>query len=202
MHITQVMDILFDIGNVIIGVDFAPSLSQLIPAHVNDASERLDTLLDRKDDFEAGRIPPEEYFPWAARTLGHDGSAQEFQRAWVDIFKPNKPMWDCIRELCGQGHRLILFSNINNPHKEYLLEKYPVFSCFTGGIFSYQTGHIKPESEIYQLAIQQYNLTPGNTLYIDDLSANIVAGNRVGFRCHQYEISRHDEFLDWLAGEL
>ncbi len=192
------MDFLFDIGSVIVGVDFIPSLKQLIPNDLNDADDRLHVLLERKDEFEAGRITPDEYFPWAAQTIGYSGSMEHFMAAWLDIFSPNEPMWSCIEDLHQKGHRLILFSNINDPHKQHLLENYPVFENFTGGVFSYQTGHIKPEPEIYDLAIRQYQLNPDQTAYIDDLPANIDAGKRAGFSCHQYDSNNHEAFLQWL----
>jgi HAD superfamily hydrolase (TIGR01509 family) len=66
-------------------------------------------------------------------------------------------------------------------------------------VLSYQTGHIKPEAEIYQLAIDQYGLTPGRTGYIDDLPGNIEAGSAAGFICHQYCAKRHAAFRDWLT---
>ena len=193
------MDVLFDIGSVIVGVDFIPSLKRLIPKEFTDAEKRLHKVLERKDEFEAGRITAEDYFPWAAESLGHSGSMDEFMHAWVDVFTPNNRMWKCIEELSSLDHRLILFSNINDPHKTHLLKNYPIFQHFTGGVFSYQTGHIKPEAEIYQLAINQYQLNPGQTLYIDDLQANIDAGKRAGFYCHQYSANRHKAFLNWLA---
>lgn len=193
------MDFLFDIGNVIVGVDFVPALKRLIPEGTAQADERLDQILKRKDEFEAGRIPADDYFPWAAETLGFSGSDEQFLEAWVNIFSPNPPMWESIKTLYQSGHRLILFSNINNPHKEFLMKHYPVFQYFTGGIFSYQTGFIKPEAEIYQLAIKQYDLTPETTAYVDDLPGNILGGQKAGFLCHQYHANRHANFLEWLS---
>lgn len=192
------MDFLFDIGNVIVGVDFIPSLKRLIPEGTPDIDIRLDTVIERKDEFEAGRITPEEYFPWAAETLGFTGDMNTFMNAWTDIFTPNQTMWDQIESLKTAGHRLILFSNIQSAHIEFLQAHYPIFQNFTGGIFSYQTGHIKPEPEIYQLAIERYQLTPETTGYIDDLTANISGGLKAGFQCHQYRADRHTSFLDWL----
>lgn len=193
------MDFLFDIGNVIIHVDFIPALKRLIPPGTDDTDARLHKLLKRKDEFEAGRIDPDIYFPWAADVLGFTGSQAEFLNAWVDIFEPNLPMWETIEKLHSDGHRLILFSNINNPHKEYLIEKYSVFQYFTGGIFSYQTGYIKPEAPIYRLAVKQYGLTADSTAYIDDLAANIASGRNAGFICHTYRADQHDQFLQWLT---
>ena len=193
------MDFLFDIGNVIVGVDFIPALKRLIPPGTEDANHRIEQLLERKDEFEAGRIKPDHYFPWAAQTLGFNGSHEDFIHAWVDIFSPNRLMWESIKTLDQRGHRLILFSNINEPHREYLMKSYSVFQHFSGGVFSYQTGHIKPEAEIYQIAINQYKLQPESTAYIDDLPGNIEGGIRAGFICHQYQAQRHQQFLDWLS---
>ena len=72
------MHFLFDIGNVIIGVDFIPALKRLIPEGTENTDQKLETLLTRKDEFEAGRISPDEYFLWAAETIGFLGSHDEF----------------------------------------------------------------------------------------------------------------------------
>lgn len=192
------MDFLYDIGNVIVGVDFIPSLKRLMPDGLADADARLNTVLERKDEFEAGRVPADDYFPWAAETLGFSGDMQTFMQAWTDIFTPNEPMWEVIDALHAAGHRLILFSNIGQAHIDFLRSHYPVFEKFSGGIYSYQTGHVKPEAAIYQLAIKEYGLSPGKTAYIDDLPANIEGGRQAGLLCHQYRADRHEAFLQWL----
>lgn len=195
----QPIDFLFDIGNVIVHVDFIPSLKKLIPKGIDEPEARLERLLERKDEFEAGRLSHKDYFPWAARAIGFKGEIEQFMEAWLDIFTPNEVMWNTIQELHSSGHRLILFSNINQPHIDFLQSQHPIFQCFKGGIYSYKTGHVKPEDEIYQLAIREYELIPERTAYIDDLPANIEGGKRAGLICHQYDTNRHDEFLDWLS---
>ena len=192
------MTFLFDIGNVIVGVDFIPALIRLIPEGTENIADRLDTLIERKDEFEAGRIDPDVYFSWAAKTLGFTGDQTTFLQAWTDIFSLNLPMWKSIESLHEAGHQLILFSNIQKAHINYLQENYPIFQKFNGGILSYQTGHIKPEAEIYQLAIDQYNLTPEETGYIDDLPANIEGGKKAKLICHQYDSNHHEAFQTWI----
>ena len=196
------MDFLFDIGNVIVGVDFIPSLLRLIPEGVDDVSSRIDILIERKDEFEAGRISSDEYFPWAAEVLGYTGSLDTFLDEWKNIFSPNEAMWKSIKCLHDAGHRLFLFSNIQSEHRHYLEDYYEVFQYFSGGVYSYQTGFVKPEPEIYQEAIRRCGLEPDKTLYIDDLPANIEGGRKVGFRCWQYDRGKHDMFLDWLRDQL
>lgn len=196
------MTFLFDIGRVLLDFDFETSLRRLLPDDCTDAHARLSRLLDKKDEFEAGRILPEDYIPWAIGVLESQTSHDEFRRAWCDIFTPNLPMWDCVERLAGQGHRLILFSNTNAIHCPWIFDRYEIFTHFHGGVLSFEVGEIKPHDAIYQHAMDHWGIDPGETLYIDDLPENIATGERLGLRCHTYDMRRHDEFLAWLSTHI
>lgn len=196
------MTFLFDIGRVLLDFDFEPSLARLLPAGASDHEGRLRTLLDRKDEFETGRISVEAYISWALETLGSPASPAEFRDAWQQIFTPNEPMWARVRQLAADGHRLILFSNINGIHWPWITENYPEFVLFHDAVLSFKTGYVKPETGIYQFAIDTHGLLPEETLYIDDLPQNIATGRELGFRVWQYDLKDHASFENWLAGEL
>jgi HAD superfamily hydrolase (TIGR01509 family) len=193
------MTFLFDIGRVLLDFDFESSLARLLPADCPDPHERLGHLLDRKDEFETGMIDPESYILWALGVLGSNATPDQFRHAWQRIFTPNEPMWQSVRQLCAAGHRLILFSNTNAIHCPWVFEEYPEFSLFHGAVLSFQTGHIKPQTPIYQHAVETHGLDPHNTLYIDDLPQNIATGREFGFHCHPYDIKNHAAFERWLA---
>ena len=193
------MTFLYDIGRVLLDFDFESSLARLLPADCPDPAARLERLLDRKDDFEAGMIDPDEYIHWALGVLGSPATPAEFRHAWQRIFTPNDPMWQCVRKLSAAGHRLILFSNTNAIHCPWVFEAYPEFSLFDGAVLSFETGTIKPHPPIYQHAVDAHDLIPESTLYIDDLPQNIATGREFGFHCWQYELSDHAAFERWLA---
>lgn len=193
------MTFLFDIGRVLLDFDFETSLRRLLPAACEDPHARLSRLLAKKDEFEAGRIHPDDYIPWALGVMESAATHDEFRQAWCDIFTPNLPMWDCVEELAAAGHRLILFSNTNAIHCPWVFEEYGIFSRFHGGVLSFEVGEIKPHAAIYQHAVDAWDLDPRDTLYIDDLPENTATGERFGFRCHTYDKSRHDDFLTWLS---
>jgi putative hydrolase of the HAD superfamily len=46
------MTFLFDIGRVLLDFSFEPSLARLFPNDATDYSERMEKMLERKDDFE------------------------------------------------------------------------------------------------------------------------------------------------------
>jgi len=144
----------------------------------------------------------DDYTRWAIETIGFQGNTADFHHAWRNIFTPNIPMWEAAKIIKNRGHRLILFSNINGIHCPWIFEAFPEFDLFDGSILSFQTGYIKPEPPIYQHAIEKYGLIPENTLYIDDLPANIKTGKAMGFRAHQYDLNNHTAFTQWLSTEL
>ena len=196
------MTFLFDIGRVLLDFAFEPSLARLLPAEAGDSSERLKLLLERKDEFEAGQVDAETYIEWALEVLGSEASPEEFRHAWQQIFTPNEPMWARVRQLAKDGHRLILFSNINTIHAPWVFGEFPEFSLFEGAVLSFEAGFIKPNPAIYHYAIATYGLDPVHTIYIDDLGPNIATGQEFGFRCWQYDLKNHAAFEEWLAGEM
>lgn len=195
-------DFLYDIGKVLLDFDFEASLKSFLPPDHADPHSALSELLAKKDEFETGRISVSDYTNWALDTLGSDASHDRFHHAWRHIFTPNEPMWKTVRTLHAAGHRLILFSNTNAIHCPWVFEAYPEFSLFHGSILSFEVDSIKPHPPIYQHAIEKYSLTPKDTLYIDDLPANIQTGNTFGFQTHQYDLNNHPAFEQWLEAKL
>ena len=193
------MTFLYDIGRVLLDFDFEPSLARLLPPGCAEPDERIARLLDRKDEFESGSIPADEYIGWALGVLGSEATPDEFRHVWQRIFTPNQPMWDCVRKLSAAGHRLILFSNTNAIHCPWVFEAYPEFALFDEAVLSFETGFIKPEPQIYQHALDTHGLVPDSTLYIDDLPQNIATGRNFGFHCWQYDLNDHASFEHWLA---
>lgn len=196
------MNFLFDIGRVLLDFDFETSLARLLPEDSADTHHRLERLLARKDEFESGKIDVDTYTVWALNVLESTATADEFHHAWRDIFTPNEPMWQRVRQLAADGHRLILFSNINGIHSPWIYDEFPEFSVFHGAVMSFQTGYIKPQPEIYQYAIDQYGLIPEETIYIDDLPQNVATGVAMGFRTWQYDLKDHASFEQWLTQQL
>jgi FMN phosphatase YigB (HAD superfamily) len=82
------------------------------------------------------------------------------------------------------------------------LKTFPVFRCFDGHHFSHEVQSMKPAPAFYQAAIERFDLTPGATIYIDDLRENIATGRGFGFRCWQYRADDgHAACLRWLVGQ-
>lgn len=83
--------------------------------------------------------------------------------------------------------RLYYLSNMPRPYARALERRHAFLQWFDGGIFSSDVLHIKPDPTIYQLLQSRYALQPANTLFIDDLQANVLAAQRQGWHAVQFE---------------
>lgn len=197
------MIFLIDLGKVLFDFDFEASLSRFLPENVPSVSEWIAPVMEKKDPYEAGRIATDEYIPWAMQRLGVVASEADFRRAWCEIFRKNEPMWDDLAWLKREGHRLILFSNINDLHWDFIREKWPeVEAMFEERVLSYEAGAIKPEREIYEYALKRFGLEATSLRYVDDLEKNLAGGERLGMRVFRYDLRQHGDFQAWLEREL
>ena len=63
-----------------------------------------------------------------------------------------------------------------------MVDDYPFLKLFDGLLISGQDRLIKPDAAIYELAITRFNLTPQETVFIDDKLENIEAAKKLNFK--------------------
>ena len=190
---------LVDIGNVLLAFDFEPALRRLVAVEAPNPDERILSLIDKKDDFESGKISEDAFIAWASERLGFTGTPNQFRAEWNSIFTPITAMWSSMHDLKNRGLTLILLSNTNAIHARTFLPDYEVFSLFDHAVFSHLVRAIKPDPIIFEHAIETYSLDPTHTLYLDDMPENIAAGEKLGFLSHQYDYRDHKAYTHWLA---
>jgi len=189
---------LYDIGNVLFHFDFSIAGKRIRKQSADPKINHLALVEDIKTQLEAGNIDGSEFVEEAVERTQFQGSEEEFTKLWQEIFTPNEAMIEFVEGLAGR-YPLYILSNTSDIHVDYFLETYPVFELFDGSVYSYAAQSAKPERKIFEEAISTYGLVPEETLYIDDLSANITTGKKLGFRSHRYDASAHDDFLKFVA---
>ena len=193
--------LLFDIGNVLVTFDFVRSAKRMAERSHLTAQQIHDAIAPLKNPFESGAMPAPEFIFRAMDAIDFQGSAEEFQHMWCDIFAPNEPMALTLATLPRKLPAYLL-SNTNAPHLGWLLGQYSIFKHFDGGIYSHEARTMKPESGMYEQAIEKFGLDPAQTFYVDDLIANIQTGRRLGFVSHHYDPQNHSalhtELNTWL----
>lgn len=181
--------------------------------------------LDDKDD----RYYPDLFYDWLIDKKSGPQVDQEF-RSYLeiskDIVKSQKVLLEDISEVMFDSRKLAnimnkhsgikllkyiikthckvyLVSNYNSEAFDHVTKRFPrIFYNFDGIIVSGKEHIAKPNSEIYKVAIERWNLDPGTTLYIDDEQDNVDSALKEGmdaikFDCNTFSVlKRNFSFID------
>lgn len=187
--------LLFDIGNVLLRFDFSLALRALAAESRVDKPEEVLALIERvKIAYEDGTIARDAFLRGVFDVLRYRGTERDFIRAWEEIFAPNLPMVALVEEL-HLRHPLYLLSNTSDIHRDYLFRRYAFFTCFSGGVYSFEVQASKPGRKIFEIATRQLGIDPASTFFIDDLLPNIETAQELGFVCHHYHHEAHEALL-------
>jgi len=194
----MVRSFIFDIGNVLIPFDFNRAIRRI----ASQCTLSLDALPPQAhqltESYESGQIGRAEFLKRAIALLEYTGTDADFVAAWQEIFEENHAMTHLVGRLHGR-YPLYLLSNTSDLHADYFEAKYPVFQRFSGAVYSYLARCIKPGRPIFEIAIRRFGVEPGETVYIDDLAANVATARDLGFHALQYDHTQHPRFVEQLS---
>jgi putative hydrolase of the HAD superfamily len=91
-----------------------------------------------------------------------------------------------IGELHAAGHRLLFLSNMPTPYVDYVQRQLDLLGVFEGGIYSSDVGLVKPEIEIYQLAMRRFACAPNDLVFFDDNAVNVDAALRLDWQARVF----------------
>jgi putative hydrolase of the HAD superfamily len=180
--------ILFDLGNVIIPVDFRrchEALARVCP----HPPEQVPKIVGRSGiarKYEQGEISTQEFIQETSRLLGLNVTPAEFWDLWSLIFLPDTLIPESLLEGLRRRHRLLLLSNTNEIHFQMARDRYPLLSHFDDFVLSFQVGRLKPAPEIYQNAIARAGCRADECFFTDDLAVNVEAARDQGMAAAQF----------------
>lgn len=193
--------VIFDLGNVIVNVHFdraARKLSQ----HSNLKPEQVITqIFDSKQrkEFERGFLSEQEFYKFVRKKSGTLLDFPHFHNWLTDMFTLKTGSEDVIKKL-KNNYRLVLLSNTNKAHYEYIMEKFPIINEFDEYVLSYMEGMLKPNPFIFLEAVKKAGVKPWECLYFDDVLPYVCAARCVGIKAYRYtthqklikDLTKHD----------
>lgn len=193
------MNIVFDFGAVLFGWQPALLIQQTFPqqASTPQAAKHLaHQVFGHPDwhDFDRGVLTLEAVISQTAARLDLPDAAMHTLVQGVG--ERLTPLHDsvailqrlCARRQTGDGVTALYYlSNMPVPYARLLEQRFAFLQWFDGGIFSGDVGLIKPDPALYQLLQSRFALVPADTLFIDDLMANVVSAQALGWRGIHFE---------------
>ncbi|KML71545.1 glucose-1-phosphatase [Pectobacterium peruviense] len=175
---------IFDLGNVVIDIDFKRVLgvwSNLSSAPLATLQERF-VMGEAFEQHERGEISDEEFATRLCQEMGIALSFEQFTAGWQAIFVALRPeVIDIMQRLRQEGHRVVILSNTNRLHCSHWPALFPEVGATADRIYlSQDIGLRKPELAIYHYVLTQEGVIPDQAVFFDDNSANVDAAQSLG----------------------
>jgi len=175
---------IFDMGNVIIDIDFKRVLgvwSNLSGTPLATLNERF-SMGDVFQQHERGEISDEDFAEELCKEMGVALSFEQFEAGWQAVFVGLRPeviaLFKTLRE---QGHRVVVLSNTNRLHLNFWPENYPEIAANADAIYlSQELGMRKPEPRIFDYVLHKEGVDASQAVFFDDVLENVEAARSVG----------------------
>jgi FMN phosphatase YigB (HAD superfamily) len=183
----MITDILFDLGNVMVPLDWDRAFERLsgylsedlVRMWQKDRPEFEALFVEPAVALEEGRIDFAEFHRIVSDTLAISVDVREFRNIWCDIFDLDEKMV-ALADTLSSRYGVWLVSNTSRAHWRYIMAKWPVLSLFKGAALSFQLNCMKPSPEYYRKAVEMFGVNPASSILVDDLVANVQGAVRFG----------------------
>jgi FMN phosphatase YigB (HAD superfamily) len=189
-----IKNIIFDLGNVLVGVDFERLKKRILSEGVSEQKYEKFFGKNIKIKYETGKINTAVFMDLAFLALGRKIPKAKLKSLFVDMFYEMPDMKRFIIKLSeSKKYRLLGLSNTNSLHFNYCKKKFEYINLVDKFILSYKLKMVKPGAEIFKTVLKKYALNPHETIFIDDLKDNCEKAKK--FRIHTICFKNYLSFL-------
>ena len=131
--------------------------------------------------FMLGQISENKYWDKLKNNYGLnvDDSHIGYFNNWQGI-KPNIYIIELVYKLKSNGFKIGLISNIISPVRD-IIKQFGYYDVFDEAILSCEVGLLKPQKDIYELALHRMDAVAQESIFIDDKPLNLDTANTMGF---------------------
>ena len=183
--------VIFDLGGVILNIDYNLTSKAFVKAGVKNFNEMY-SQAEADDLFrhlETGEISEDSFYKELNKKAGLELSANDIEKAWNSMLLTFREKSLEFLKKIKPRYKIFLLSNTNHIHlkelrniyhnkpREFAFEKY-----FDKAYYSCEMGLRKPNADIYDFVLQENDLDPAETLFVDDSIQNVEAAKFSGLQ--------------------
>lgn len=189
MNLNQIKNIIFDLGDVIINIDFALTFQAFSKLTDKSLDEVYEEFREKQiwEKYETGELSNQAFLNLLRSALNLKETDVEIINAWnallLDI--PRKRI-ELIKSL-SEKYRLFILSNTSEYHiidVNRILSEMSEFNDLKELVevayYSYEMGLRKPDPAIYQKVLDEQGIVASETIFLDDNKENIDSAMTLG----------------------
>jgi len=183
MNVNMIRNVIFDLGRVLL--EYKPDQ---IMKDMGVRESAIPDLMEKVfrdpiwNEFDRGTYKAKELHELFSKRYPELSAELEviFTLDFYDKLPIKEDTLKFLVELKEKGYRIYFLSNFPPEGFELIENKFDFFKLGDGKIISGYVKLIKPEPEIYQLLIDKYKLCPEESVFFDDVPANVEAAKKLG----------------------
>jgi 2-haloacid dehalogenase len=186
--VTGGMNVVFDIGNVLIAWD-PRALYRKIFATEDEVAWFLGHVCTHEWNLEQdrGRSFDEAIAEATARHPAYADAIAAYDRRWAEtILGPIAGTVAILEELEARGTPLYAITNWHQDKFRETRGRFSFLNRFRDIVVSGDERLIKPDPAIYRLLLARNGLAAGSCLFIDDSPRNVAGAEAVGMQAHHF----------------
>jgi glucose-1-phosphatase len=192
--------LLFDLGRVVLDIDFSKALS-CWAAHAGCTASDIATRFVRDEAYrrhEVGTISDAEYFEGLRGMLGIGISDDAFLEGWNAIFAGEMPGIAPLLTRAADRIPLYAFSNTNRPHvAHFSVIHADILRHFKTLFLSSTIGLRKPDAAAFDHVVKAIGAPAERIVFFDDLVENIEGARASGLKV--VHVASSSDIADALA---
>lgn len=187
--------VLFDLGGVLIDIDYRATERAFEQLGVSDFKERYTQLAQNElfDRFECGEISPQHFVNLVLPFAQSGTSPNQVVAAWNAMLGSFPLEKISLLERLSTTTPLFMLSNTNELHLIEVKRAWqkvttqPMQHFFSAIYLSHEIGKRKPHPETFIWVCEQMGFEPADVLFIDDSPQHIEGATQAGLQVHYYQ---------------
>jgi FMN phosphatase YigB (HAD superfamily) len=204
MKLKTVKNIIFDFGGVIYDIDFNLSNEAFKKLGIKNFKEVYTqfTASSLAENYEKGAISSDEFRKEIRNLAGKEIPDKEIDNAWnALLIGYRKERIDLLKKI-RENYRIFLLSNTTDiHHKQFSKELKDKFNLrfedlFEIPFFSHQLHMRKPDDDVFEFVLDNCQLNPRETLFIDDTHIHTDAAFAFGIQTIHLKVNEGKDIMD------
>lgn len=184
--------IYFDIGDVMFGGKALTKIANNLDIPVDDF---IAVYLKYNDMGLRGKIKTQDLWDIYKNALSIKQDLPNYAEYFVSQLDPIEEMHEVAYKL-SNDYKIGLLTNLYDGYLDEMIKQKKIPSIdYTAIITSYETSFIKPEQEIYTIALKKSGYQPDEILFIDDQDKNVTAAIQSGWKSIKFSLDNRDNSL-------
>lgn len=185
----MIRNLIFDFGKVLVDYDYFLILDKIFSTHEQAADFYNHLMADKWNESLDREAQPFERIIHEMQLAmpRYKDEIRQFGLRYTEfVLGEVKGMRALLVRLKSEGYRLYGLTNwCSKVH--VTMEQYPIFQLLDGRIVSSEEHLVKPSPEIYERLCRKFGLKPEESVFADDLIANVEGARKLGMHAICFE---------------